>query len=99
MNSNSTSYSTDSNNTDAHCEFLGHRWADVTNADETFGVSILNDCKYGWDKQKDNEIRLTLIHTPKVGSNYTYQGRQDLGLNIFILLTFRQMGRGHAVGG
>ena len=93
VNSNSTSYSTDSNNTDAHCEFLGHRWADVTNADESFGVSILNDCKYGWDKQKDNEIRLTLIHTPKVGSNYTYQGRQDLGLNKFTYSFFSHSGK------
>lgn len=96
VNANSTSYSTDTNNTDAHCEFLGHRWADVTNADNSFGVSILNDCKYGWDKQKDNEIRLTLIHTPKVGDAYTYQGRQDLGLNKFTYSFFSHSGKWNA---
>lgn len=96
INNNSTSYSTDTNNTDAHCEFLGHRWADVTNTDETFGISILNDCKYGWDKQKDNEIRLTLIHTPKVGDSYAYQGRQDLGLNKFTYSFFSHSGKWNA---
>lgn len=93
VNKNSTNYSTDVNNTDAHCEFLGHRWADVTDNDGTFGVSILNDSKYGWDKQKDNEIRLTLIHTPKVGTAYTYQGEQDLGLNRFTYSFFGHSGK------
>lgn len=93
VNKNSMSYSTDTNNTDAICEFLGHRWADVTNRDGNYGVSILNDCKYGWDKQKDNELRLTLIHTPKVGGNYSYQGRQDLGLNKFTYSFFAHEGK------
>ena len=93
VNKNSTDYSTDSNNTDALCEFLGHRWADVTDRSGQFGVSILNDSKYGWDKQKDNEIRLTLIHTPKVGTNYAYEGKQDLGLNRFTYSFFAHTGR------
>lgn len=96
VNKNSTSYSTDTNNTDAICEFLGHRWADVTNSDGAFGVSILNDCKYGWDKQKNNEIRLTLIHTPKVGGSYSYQGDQDLGLNKFTYSFFAHSGKWNA---
>lgn len=93
VNNNSTSYSTDSNNNTSLCEFLGHQWADVTNTNGDCGVSILNDSKYGWDKQKDNEIRLTLIHTPKVGSNnYAYQGKQDLGLNRFTYSFFAHKG-------
>lgn len=92
VNNNSTNYSTDIYNTDALCEFLGHQWADVTHQDNSFGISILNDCKYGWDKQKDNEIRLTLIHTPKVGSSYIYQAEQDLGLNKFTYSFFAHKG-------
>lgn len=64
-------------------EVQGHQWADVTNPRGAFGVSILNDCKYGWDKPNNNSIRLTLIHTPEVDRNYTYQGEQDLGVNLF----------------
>lgn len=96
INKNSTNYSTDTNNTTSICEFLGHRWADVTNSDNSFGVSILNDCKYGWDKQKNNEIRLTLIHTPKVNNSYTYQGEQDLGLNKFTYSFFAHSGKWNA---
>lgn len=93
VNSNSTNYSTDSNNTDALCEFLGHEWADVTDTSGSCGVSILNDSKYGWDKQKDNEIRLTLIHTPRVETSYAYQGKQDLGLNRFTYSFFAHQGQ------
>ncbi|MBI9071120.1 MAG: T9SS type A sorting domain-containing protein [Melioribacteraceae bacterium] len=54
-------------------EVPGQQWADITENDNSYGVSILNDCKYGWDKPWDNIIQLTLIHSP-VGGNYTYQG-------------------------
>jgi alpha-mannosidase len=90
VNENSTDYV---GSKDAHCEFLGHEWADVTNSDNSFGASILNDCKYGWDKQKDNEIRLTLIHSPKVGDSYAYQGEQDQGLNKFTYSFFAHSGK------
>ncbi|MGL5381011.1 glycoside hydrolase family 38 C-terminal domain-containing protein [Clostridium sp.] len=39
-------------------EVSGHKWADMTEGD--YGVSILNDSKYGWDTL-DNRIRLTLL--------------------------------------
>ena len=64
-------------------EVAGHQWADLTTEDGEYGVSILNDCKYGWDKPNNNTLRLTLIHTPSVGGNYSYQKDQDLGLNKF----------------
>lgn len=64
-------------------ELQGHQWADVSTNADTYGVSILNDSKYGWDRLAQNQLRLTLIHTPKVGSSYTYQGEQDLGVNKF----------------
>lgn len=74
-------------------EVAGHQWADVTNNDDAYGISILNDCKYGWDKVDDNKIRLTLIHTPKTSGNYDYQQNQDLGLNKFTYSFFRHMGK------
>lgn len=55
-------------------EVPAHQWADITNPDKNYGVAVLNNCKYGWDKPADNIIRLTLIHTPKPGGKYSYTG-------------------------
>lgn len=52
------------NNTETKYEVPAQQWADLSDADEPFGVTILNDCKYGWDKPDDNTLRLTLIHSP-----------------------------------
>lgn len=51
-------------NTEKKYEVPAQQWADLTNEDGTFGVTVLNDCKYGWDKPDDHTLRLTLIHTP-----------------------------------
>jgi alpha-mannosidase len=69
------------NNTSLH-EVIGHQWADVGESTGSAGISILNDCKYGWDKPDNNTLRLTLIHTPNA-SNYGYQRFQDLGYHEF----------------
>ena len=71
------------NNTDQAYEVYAHQWTDLATTDGSYGVSVLNDCKYGWDKPTDNTIRLTLLHTPGVGSNYNYQGVQDHGHHQF----------------
>lgn len=71
------------NRTNGQYEVQGHQWADVTNPGGTFGVAVLNDCKYGWDKPNNTSLRLTLIHTPGVTKYYTHQSKQDLGVNKF----------------
>lgn len=42
----------------ARFEMTGHKWADLSEGD--YGVSLLNDCKYGYDI-KDNVMRLSLL--------------------------------------
>lgn len=42
----------------ARFETVGHQWADLS--ERGYGVSLLNDCKYGYDI-KDNVLRLTLL--------------------------------------
>ena len=42
----------------AKWEVPAFRWADISNDD--YGVSLLNDCKYGYDAKPD-ELRLTLL--------------------------------------
>ncbi|MEH2336777.1 alpha-mannosidase [Nostoc sp.] len=41
------------------------RWADLTGETQEgiYGVSLLNDCKYGYDS-KPNQLRLTLLRSP-----------------------------------
>ena len=58
------------NNVPTAYEVYAHYWADLTDKNESYGVSILNDSKYGWDKPNDNTIRLTLLHTPETKRNY-----------------------------
>ena len=70
------------NNTSSLYEVTGHQWADLSQASGTSGVSILNDCKYGWDKPDNNTLRLTLIHSPDA-SGYGYQRFQDMGHHDF----------------
>jgi alpha-mannosidase len=41
-------------------EVSGHRWADLSEAG--YGVSLLNDCKYGFDA-RENVLRLTLLRS------------------------------------
>jgi len=73
------------NNHPDHYEVPAQKWADVTDSNRTFGVAVLNDSKYGWDKPADNVLRLTLLHTPKPGAwpRPFYQAGQDLGHHRF----------------
>lgn len=73
-------------------EVSGHQWADLTHSDDSYGISILNDCKYGWDKPENNTLRLTLIHTPKTENDRSFQKYQDLGLNKFTYSFYRHIG-------
>lgn len=40
------------------------RWADLTDTQQNYGISLLNDCKYGYDSSGDN-LRLTLLRSPQ----------------------------------
>ncbi len=70
------------NNTKQLYEVPGQQWADLTTPDFKYGVSILNDSRYGWDKPDDSTLRLTLLHTPKPGS-YQDQAMLDIGRHRF----------------
>ena len=63
-------------------EVCGNQWADQSNTSNSYGVSILSDCKYGWDKPDNTSLRLTLLRTPSC-KNYDHQANMDLGPNKF----------------
>jgi alpha-mannosidase len=70
-------------------EVPAQQWADLTSVNGAYGVSILNDSKYGWDKQDDRTLRLTVLHTPAVGGAYVYAATNGFGAHR---LTFAMMG-------
>ena len=41
---------------------IAQQWADVTAQNKDYGISILNDCKYGWHRPSDSVLCLELIN-------------------------------------
>ena len=71
-------------NSDIAYEVPAQYWADLTDSDNSYGVTVMNDSKYGWDKPDENTMRLTLLHTPSTGNNfYAFQDHQDRGHHEF----------------
>ncbi|MBR3434121.1 MAG: discoidin domain-containing protein [Bacteroidaceae bacterium] len=71
-------------------EVCGHQWADHSST--VYGVSVLNDCKYGWDKPDAKSLRLTLQHTPSC-KNYDHQANMDIGPNTYTYSLFPHDGK------
>lgn len=71
------------NNTLTAYEVPGHQWADITADDGSYGVTILNDGRYGWDKPDDNTLRLTLFHSPTAVDHYMSQRELDIARHRF----------------
>lgn len=70
------------NNTEKLYEVPAQKWADITEKD--FGVSVISDCKYGWDKPSNNTLRMTVLHTPKGNfKNDSMQSLMEIGLNRY----------------
>lgn len=55
----------------ARFECCGQKWVDLSEGD--YGVSLLNDCKYGHDV-RDNVLRLTLLRSPTMPDPQADQG-------------------------
>jgi PKD repeat protein len=66
-------------------EVPAQQWADLTRSDGSYGVTIMNDCKYGWDKPNNNTLRLTIFHTPAVAGGFPYQANDSLGTHRVLL--------------
>ncbi|WP_010662994.1 alpha-mannosidase [Marinilabilia salmonicolor] len=71
------------NNDSKKFEVPSKQWLDLTDENGEYGVSILEDCKYGSDKPSDNTLRLTLLYTPETHSWYPLQNSQDWGIHEF----------------
>ncbi|NDP19971.1 MAG: alpha-mannosidase [Paludibacter sp.] len=74
------------NNDKLKFEVPTKEWIDLTDKKGDYGVSILEDCKYGSDKPSDNTLRLTLMYTPGISKGWehmNYEDTQDWGIHNF----------------
>ncbi|MCO6439051.1 MAG: alpha-mannosidase [Phycisphaerae bacterium] len=69
------------NNEPVKYEVPSHEWFDLTDREGNYGVTVLEDSKFGSDKPEDNELRLTLLYTPGVRSSFLDQHSQDWGVH------------------
>jgi len=63
-------------------EVPSREWFDLTDKSANFGISVLEDCKFGSDKPNDKTLRLTLLYTPGANSFHD-QATQDWGIHEF----------------
>lgn len=63
-------------------EMPSRYWVDLKNDKE--GLSILENCKYGYDRPDVNTVRMTLLYTPKgaIGAKFYDQRCQDFGRHV-----------------
>jgi len=61
-------------------EASGHKWADLSQSD--FGISILNDCKYGYDILNDR-MRITLLRAPLEPDYNADRGEHDFTYSLY----------------
>lgn len=64
----------------AKFEVCGHKWADLS--ENGYGVSLLNDCKYGYSI-KDNAIKLSLLRAPKHPDTHADMGEHDMVYSLY----------------
>jgi len=63
----------------ARFEVVGHKWADFS--ESGYGVSLLNDCKYGYSV-KDNVMRITLLKSTKMPDPEMDMGMHDFTYSL-----------------
>ena len=64
----------------ARFEVCGHKWADLS--ETGYGVSILNDCKYG-HSIKDNAMKLSLLKSSKSPDTEADMGEHDFTYALY----------------
>ncbi|PJF37766.1 MAG: alpha-mannosidase, partial [Phototrophicales bacterium] len=66
----------------AKWEISAHHWADLTDPTQNYGVSIFNDCKYGYDAGV-NQLRLTLLRGSKWPDPHADRGKHQFAYAIY----------------
>lgn len=70
-------------NNDYHNEVCGQKWADITNADGRYGVSLMNDSRYGYDMPNENTLRLSLLRSSRTEDPVADLGVHETSISIY----------------
>ena len=73
-------------------EVPAQAWADLTAGDGSAGLSILSDGRSGWDRPREDTLRLSLARSPRVIRKFRHQGIQDLGPHRFAYALYGHRG-------
>ncbi len=73
-------------------EVPAQQWADLSSPTSGRGVSIINDCKYGWDRPSAETLRLTLVRSPRSLRGHAHQMTQDWALHRFTYALYSHPG-------
>src|SRR6266853_503448 len=66
----------------AKFEVPAERWADLSDADTKYGLSLLNDSKYGYDV-KGNVLRLSLLRSPEWPDRHADEGHHEFTYSLY----------------
>ena len=66
----------------AKFEVSAHKWIDLTDKKGDYGVSLLNDSKYGFDVKK-NLMRITLLRSPKSPDPEADMGEHEFTYSLY----------------
>jgi len=72
-----------STNTQLAYEFPFREWFDLTDKSGNYGVTLIENGRYGFDKPNDNTVRLTLLYTPTPNSDFD-KATQDWGIHEIV---------------
>ncbi|MBQ6863916.1 MAG: alpha-mannosidase [Clostridia bacterium] len=64
----------------AKFENCAHKWVDLSEGD--YGVSLLNDCKYGHDIE-NNLLRITLLRSPNCPDRTSDKGEHEFSYRLY----------------
>ena len=64
----------------ARFEVVGHKWADLS--ETNYGVSLLNDCKYGYSI-KDHVMKLSLLKSTKYPDDRMDMGEHEFTYSLY----------------
>lgn len=64
----------------AKFEVCGQKWGDLS--EQGYGVSLLNDCKYGYNA-KENAIKLSLLRAPKYPDTTADMGEHEFTYSLY----------------
>jgi alpha-mannosidase len=90
--SNSALGTVDRNTDSEHAyEFPTREWIDLTDKSGSYGISLLEDCKYGADFLDTKTLRLSLLYTPGTNTHHD-EATQDFGIHEFCTSIYSHKG-------